>query len=519
MANTLKLFKHQQDALEWGSSRDWAAYFMETGTGKTAVALELFKLWQVIRDAKKVVVVCLNTLTGNWVKEAKLWGVPRAVACVGDKTKRIKLINSDSWDVLTINYESLRSPEILAALIAAQPRGLCFDEIHRCKDRTAQQTKGAKQLSKAVKALGGARIGLTGTPVVQSPLDLWSIFDVLDPGETPKTHPLGFGNYYGFEQGVCNKKPHPRLGHRVPIYEYPDHKLEELKRRVAPLAFEATKDECLDLPGQTFVPPILLEMGDEQAKVYKALRDDYICFLDGTPPPSKAVDKLKALGLTTISQNQKALDEFNKVQGDYGVGLDRQISVTFATTLQTRLQQIAAGFIKTDDGELRELPNIKATWLEEHLPMLSNPIGDHKCVIMCRFTYDIAFLMTLLDKMKLGYVTLSGANSSHAADVVEKFQTNPGTRVFVGNMAVASTGITLTAADSMVYYTCSFSGEQRRQSIDRIYRIGQKRKVTYYDLVACLDGKPTVDGRVLLNHSEKESLAIKTVANLKEAIL
>jgi SNF2 family DNA or RNA helicase len=514
MANTpLKLFRFQQKAVDWASGKDWAALFLETGTGKTVVAIELFKQWQVVRNADRIVVVCLNTLTGNWVKEANAWGLPNTIACVGDKDKRLKIIKGD-WNVLAINYESMRSPEIRDALIAQRPRGLCYDEIQRVKDRTAQQTKGARKLSLAVRENGGVIIGLTGTPVVKSPLDLWSEFDILHPGPNPKSHPLDYGNYYGFESGVCNKKPHPRLGHRVPIYEYPDHKLEELKRRIAPLAREATKAECLDLPGQLFAPPVLLEMGDEQGKVYKALRDDYICFLEGAAPPAVASARLKSYGLTSISENDKAKEMF----GDYGQTLNRQVSVTFATTLMTRLQQISSGFIKTDDGETRELPNVKREWLKEYLPMLSDPVGDHKTVLMCRFTYDVAYLSALCDELGIGYVSLSGANSSQAAEIVARFQTDPKVRVFIGNMAVASAGITLTAADSMVYYDCSFNGEHRRQSIDRIYRIGQTRKVTYYDLVATVDGKPTIDGRVILSHSEKESLATKTVANLKEAL-
>jgi SNF2 family DNA or RNA helicase len=87
--------------------------------------------------------------------------------------------------------------------------------------------------------------------------------------------------------------------------------------------------------------------------------------------------------------------------------------------------------------------------------------------------------------------------------------------VFIGQLQTASTGLTLTAADYCVFYSNSFAAGDRAQSIDRLYRIGQKRKVTYYDLL-CVG---SIDGYILKNLLEKRDLAIKTVGNLKEALL
>jgi len=501
----------QEQAIIWASERDYAPLFMETGTGKTWVALELFQQWIVTRDAR-IVVVCMNTLTENWVLEAVKFGYQFKIArCFGTKVNRLKTIRG-AWDVIVINYESLRNPEILAALKEARPLGLCFDEIQRLKDRRAKQTKAARELAEGVAARGGTILGLTGTPVVHSPPDLWSEFDVLSPGENPKTHPLGYGNFYAFEQGVANIKPHPRLGYRVKIYEYPDDKLAELKRRVAPLAFEASKDE-LGLPPRNFLPPTDITMGDEQAKVYKSLRDDYIAFLTEAPTPTGAIARLKECGVSPLAGNVAAMDAFHSIPALLGEGLDRQVSTTFQQVLQTRLQQVAAGHIRTDDGQIRELPNAKIDWLEDMLPSLTAEGWDNKVVIFCRFKYDVARLSVLCEKLRLGYVSLSGANSTDASSMVHRFQTEKRVRVFIGNVAIASVGITLTAANSCVFYTNSFNGEHRLQAIDRVYRIGQKRVVTYYDLCAA-----AVDRRILANLHEKDNLATKTVRNLLEII-
>jgi SNF2 family DNA or RNA helicase len=180
-----------------------------------------------------------------------------------------------------------------------------------------------------------------------------------------------------------------------------------------------------------------------------------------------------------------------------------------------RLQQIASGFVVKDDGTIYNLPNVKLEYLDEALPQWTSTDGDHKAILFCRFRHDAEVLASLCDDLKIGHVALTGDTSKNASELVKQFQNDPETRVFIGNIQVASVGITLTAADYCCFYNNSFALGDKLQAIDRPYRIGQTRKVTYYDLVC----RNTIDETALYNLREKRSLATATIKNLKEALL
>lgn len=513
-------YDHQRAAYKFARDRNFAALFMETGTGKTLVTLAVFRYWYD-NGRRKFVCIVPNTLTGNWLLEAEKFRLGlRVVRLEGPAAKRLKIIEGE-WDVLVVNYESLRSEAIRKAIIACSPQALALDEIQRVKDRRSQQTKGAREIAVAVKANSGGRLGLTGTPVVHSPLDLWSLFDVLDPCADPRQHPLRYGNYWAFEQGVAIKTNHPRIP-MAKLYKFPEERLATLKSRVAPLAQEARKDDCLDLPPRTF-QLVTLDMPEAQQRIHDALKDDYVAFLEDKPPEPGALDTLLEMGVTSLQNNEKAkelweqgLEQLDDAQGNLmALGEDRRISVAFATTLMIRLQQVCSGHIRTDDGATKILPqNAKEDWLREMLPLLTDSGWGNKTIIFCRYKADQIILRKLCDDLKIGYVSLSGENSKDASAVVQRFQTNEDAHVFIGNIQISSTGITLTAANSVIFYNNSFAAGDREQAIDRAYRIGQTRKVTYYDLVC----KRTIDERVLANLTEKKELATATVGNLLAAL-
>lgn len=513
-------YDHQRAAFEFARDRNFAALFMETGTGKTLVALATLRYWYD-HGRRKFVCIVPNTLTGNWVVEAAKFGLGlKIVGLEGAAAKRLKIIQGE-WDVLVVNYEALRTKAIQEAIIASAPQALVLDEIQRVKDRRSQQTKGAREIAVAVKANKGGRLGLTGTPVVHSPLDLWSIFDVLDPCDDPRQHPLRYGNYWAFEQGVAIKTNHPRIP-MAKLYKFPEDRLATLKTRVAPLAQEARKDDCLDLPPRTF-QTVLLDMPEAQQRIHDALKTDYVAFIEDKPPEPGALNTLLEMGVTSLQNNEKAKELWEQglaqLQDEDGnmmaLGEDRRISVAFATTLMIRLQQVCSGHIRTDDGATKLLPeNAKTDWLREMLPLFTDSGWKNKTIIFCRYKADMVILQKLCDELKIGWVSLSGENSKDASAVVHRFQTNDDTRVFIGNIQVSSTGITLTAANSVVFYNNSFAAGDREQAIDRAYRIGQTRKVTYYDLVC----KRTIDERVLANLTEKKELATATVGNLLAAL-
>jgi SNF2 family DNA or RNA helicase len=240
-----------------------------------------------------------------------------------------------------------------------------------------------------------------------------------------------------------------------------------------------------------------LDLNDEQQEVYSALVEDSVAFL--TRSPLKASTKRRL----TKARIASLFDQ------DLGIDPTKTISAAMAVTLRTRLHQIAAGHAKLDDGQLFLFANgAKEGALLENLEGWT--ARNHKVVIFHQFTADIAIIERACVALKLPYVTLNGRNSKDAALVQAQFQSDPKIKVFIAQLDVGSTGLTLHAADYMTFYTISDKMGKRRQAIDRIHRIGQTRNVHYTDLIA----SRTVDEFIYANNINKIALADLTVRGL-----
>lgn len=498
----VKWYEHQRRAVNFAAERMFTMLAMETGTGKTPVALEILERW-IGSGLYPAVVLCPNTLTGNWVAEAEKWGFKYRIHRLEGNSaqRRLQLYAGPTlYDVLVVNYESAR---LLREDLCKQGfKAAIYDEIHRCKDRRAKQTEVARDLAQVAKR----RVGLTGTPIVHSPMDVWSEYDVLDPQST-RAHPLGYGSYSAMEKQIATVTPHPRLGMRARKIEFIEDQVKELGRRMARYTFEAKKDDCLDLPPRQFIK-VRLDMLQEQERIYRALRQESVAYVEHSKKePNKYVQQ--ALEIEELADLLAGSEE---LLIEEGTGDDRRVSAKLVVTLMTRLAQVTSGFVKTDDGVERHVGSSKIQWLEEKLPGMTAP--GHKAVVVAQFTHDIKALGELCERMKIPYVSLSGATSSKSRELVEAFQTDENIRVFIGQTQTTSTGLTLTAADYMVFYSNSFNAGDRAQIVDRIYRIGQTRKCVYYDLCE----KGTMDEYILKNLTNKEDLAAMTVGELKKAI-
>ena len=122
-----------------------------------------------------------------------------------------------------------------------------------------------------------------------------------------------------------------------------------------------------------------------------------------------------------------------------------------------------------------------------------------KVIIWCRFTRELELVVALLKKKGIIYTSISGSVAQKdRAEAVHKFQNDNTCKVFIGQVSTAGFGITLTAAEVVIYYSNSYSYEERVQSEDRCHRIGLKHSVTYIDLVAILaNGRKTIDHDIL----------------------
>jgi SNF2 family DNA or RNA helicase len=182
---------------------------------------------------------------------------------------------------------------------------------------------------------------------------------------------------------------------------------------------------------------------------------------------------------------------------------DGELATTASVLTQImRLQQICCGFLQPDEGEIQSLDNNRT---DELLNILDETQG--KVIIWASYTYDIKKIRDTLSE-KYGEESVACYYGETPQDerqtIVEEFQDpeNP-LRFFVGQPRTGGYGITLTAANTVIYYSNSYDLEIRLQSEDRAHRIGQTNKVTYIDLVS----PNTIDEKILIALKSKIDIA------------
>jgi SNF2 family DNA or RNA helicase len=233
----------------------------------------------------------------------------------------------------------------------------------------------------------------------------------------------------------------------------------ELTRRIHSIAFRATKAECLDLPEtMEIVRTVGLEL-EAQSLYHDMVRDSMLLLGEG------------------------------------------EVTATNVLTRLLRLSQLTGGFLCQDDSE--RPVSVSSTKLAALADIVDSAAEDgRKLVIIARFLPEIDAIRRMLDKKAIGYSVISGEIKDRD-DQVRRFQTDPDVTVFVGQIATAGLGITLTAADTMVFYSLDYSMSNFEQAKARIHRVGQRNPCTYLYLVAA----STVDEKVLQALRDKADLA------------
>jgi len=245
---------------------------------------------------------------------------------------------------------------------------------------------------------------------------------------------------------------------------------QDLMKRLHSIAFRATKAECLDLPETTDIVRYV-ELEPAAMKIYKDLvRDSYA-----------------ELGHS-------------------------EVTVTNILTRLLRLSQITGGFIGGDEGgPVQRISTAKEEALEDIIEDVLQ--SGKKLVIMARFIPEINAICRLLEKKGIRYSLLMGGVKDRDEQVAA-FQNDPEVQVFVGQIATAGLGVTLTAASTMVFYSLDYSMSNFEQARARIHRVGQRENCTYLYLTA----KGTVDEKVLKALRDKADLARMLVDDYRSGL-
>jgi len=333
-----------------------------------------------------------------------------------------------------------------------------IDESTCVKNPKAARTKAVLRLAPLAKY----RRILSGTPITQGPLDLFSQFQFLKPGSLNFTSFTAFKSYFAITE---SRHFGPREFKQIVGYR----NIEYLKKQLSRVSSRKLKSECLDLP----------------PKLYELVEVD--------PSPEQVViyEQLRTAALVQFDQGQV-------------------VSAELAITLLGKFLQIACGHIKDDDGIVHRIPGSKAEALNNNLVQL----GDKKSIIWCAFKEDVNIIRELLPPGS--FVEYHGDTSQEDRQrAIDQFQTNPTVLYFIGNLYTGAKGITLTAAEYVHYYSNTFSLEKREQSEDRAHRIGQTKNVTYIDYVV----RRTADKKVMLALKNKKDVASRVLAVVNELLV
>lgn len=437
----------------------------EMGCGKTlttiAVAGALYNLGKIDR----VLVVAPTSVCSVWPHDLNQFATfPwEARVLLGDKKKRLKALNElENWPfkalrIAVINYESTHREGIFEALAAYKPDLIVCDESQRIKNPSAAQSKALHKLGDAAPF----RMILSGTPVQNNAVDLYSQYRFLDPA-------VYGANFYAFKNRYCimgGYGQHQIVGYR---------NMDELVEKEHSVAYRVTKEECLDLPQQTFINRYVQFTDAEQA-IYEQLR------------------KSSFLELET----------------------GENVTATTILTMYLRLMQLTGGFLTADESTRPKQVNTAK------LDALADIVDDYvvdagkKLVIFARFRAEIAAIENLLRLRKIQYGSIYGdVPMEERGKIVEDFQTNPDTKVFVAQIQTAGLGITLHAASTAVFYSYDYNYANYAQALARIHRIGQRLPVTYIHLV--VDG--SIDEKILAALENKEDMAKTVVDSWREVL-
>ena len=237
-------------------------------------------------------------------------------------------------------------------------------------------------------------------------------------------------------------------------------RLDELSDNIKPFSYRVLKEDCLDLPPKIYMKRTI-ELTPEQQKHYSSM---------------------KSLALTALK--------------------GKTVSAAHVLPQLIKLHQISCGFVKLDDGTIEDIKNKR---LDELMDLLEEVEG--KVIIWANYIHDIEKIVKTIIKEygEESVVDFYGAIASEQRQKnVNEFQ-DPRSKVrfFVGNPQTAGYGLTLTAANTVIYYSNGYDLEKRLQSEDRAHRIGQKKSVTYIDLMA----EKTVDEKIVKSLRKKINIA------------
>ena len=457
-----KPYAHQLTALENSWHKEEFAYFMEMGTGKTKVLIDNLAMLYDKGKVDGALIIAPKGVVGTWYNQelpnhladhienvTVLW---QANINKKQQEKLDQLFKTGhELHILVMNVEALSTDKgklFAAKFLRSHKSMLAIDESTTIKNPKAKRTKNILSLGDICKY----RRIMTGSPVTRNPLDLYSQCEFLNP------RLLQFTSYYAFRNRYAEMKTIHVHGRSVNVV-HKFQNLKELSETLKPFSYRVLKQDCLDLPEKVYIKREI-SLSPEQKKLYEQMKKQAIAVLNG-----------------------------------------KQVTSVTVLTQLMRLQQITCGHFTADDGSIQPIKNNR---LAELLDVLEEVEG--KVIIWGHYQEDVKNIVNILTE-KYGpgsVVSYYGLTPQEERQKnIKKFQANNGVRFLVGTPQTGGYGITLTEANTVIYYSNGYDLEKRMQSEDRAHRIGQKKTVTYVDIIA----QDTVDEKIVKSLRKKINIA------------
>ena len=457
-----KPYAHQLTALEKSWNRENYAYFMEMGTGKTKVLIDNLAMLYDKGKVNGALIIAPKGVVGTWYNQEIPTHLPNHIENVttlwqANITKKQKesldklLKPGEELHILVMNVEAFsttKGVEFATRFLNSHRPLIAIDESTTIKNPKAKRTKNIIHLADLAKY----RRVMTGSPVTKNPLDLFTQCYFLDP------YLLGHESYYSFRMRYAIMKTANISGRQIQLVSGFKN-LGELSDKLKPFSYRVLKEDCLDLPDKIYMKRNI-NLTPDQLKLYNQMKKEALATLNG-----------------------------------------KVTSTVNALTQLMRLQQITCGHFTADDGSTQPIKNNRIT---ELMDVLEETEG--KAIIWAHYQYDITNIIKEVTKVHgpgsiVDYYGLTPQDERQGN--IKKFQDDPKCRFIVGTPATGGYGITLTAANTVIYYSNGYDLEKRLQSEDRAHRIGQQKSVTYVDLI-CDD---TVDEKIVKSLRKKINIA------------
>ena len=469
-----KPYKHQLTALEKSWNKENFAYFMEMGTGKTKVLIDNLAMLYDKGKVDGALIIAPKGVIKTWYEQELPTHLPnhienKTVLWQSNITKSQQEIldslfeTETSLHILIMNVEAFstdKGVKFATKFLNSHRTLMAIDESTTIKTPAAKRTKNIIKLGKDSKY----RRIMTGSPVTKNPLDLYSQCEFLDPWL------LNFASYYAFRNRYAEMRTMHLRGRSIQVV-HAFQNLSELSEKLQSFSYRVLKEDCLDLPPKNFIKRHIV-LTPDQKKVYEQMKKEAMATLNG------------------------------KVTS----------TMTVLTQLM-RLHQITCGHFTADDGSVQLIDSNR---IKELMNILEETEG--KAIIWANYQRDVNQIIKHIVKnygegSVVDYYGLTPQEERQ--DNIRKFQNGDECRFLVGTTQTGGYGITLTKANTVIYYSNGYDLEKRLQSEDRAHRIGQNKNVTYIDIIC----EKTVDEKIVKALRNKINIASEVLGeDLKQWI-